>query len=103
MLGEPERAQIMQKNFDQLELQDDFMFSLIMRNPEYCKPFLERVLGVKIARIEYPKSQETINLSADAKGVRLDIFVEDEDGIVYNIEMQATTSQIPRSKLRGMT
>ena len=83
----------MAKNFYELELRDDFMFSLIMRDPKYCKPFLERVLGVKIARIEYPKFQETIDFSADAKGVRLDILAEDEKGVVYNIEMQATKNQ----------
>ncbi len=51
--------------------------------------FLERVLGIKISRMEYPKSQDTIDLSADAKSVRLDIYVED-DSCVYNIEMQTT-------------
>ena len=39
--------------------------------------------------MEYPKSQDTIDLSADAKSVRLDIYVED-DSCVYNIEMQTT-------------
>ena len=48
-----------------------------MRNPRFCKTFLERILGIKISRIEYPRSQETIDISADAKSVRLDIYVED--------------------------
>lgn len=80
----------MEKAFEELQLKDDFMFSIIMRNPKFCKPFLERVLGIKISRIEYPKSQDTIDLSADAKSVRLDIYVEDDDNSVYNIEMQTT-------------
>lgn len=80
----------MEKAFDELQLKDDFMFSVIMRNPKFCKPFLERVLGIKISRIEYPKSQNTIDLSADAKSVRLDIYVEDDNNSVYNIEMQTT-------------
>ena len=58
-----------------------------LRNPKFCKPFLERMLGIKISRIEYPKSQETIDISADAKSVRLDIYVEDGKETVYNIEM----------------
>ena len=60
------------KRFEELEIRDDFMFGVIMRNPKYCKPFLETVLNIKIGHIEYPKSQEIIDLSADAKGVRLD-------------------------------
>lgn len=51
----------MEKAFEELQIKDDFMFSVIMRNPKFCKPFLERILGIKISRIEYPKSQETID------------------------------------------
>lgn len=38
------------KTFGELQIKDDFMFSVIMRNPGFCKPFLERVLGVGISR-----------------------------------------------------
>ena len=85
------------KRFEELEIQDDFMFGVIMRNPKYCKPFLETVLNIKIGHIEYPKSQEVIDLSADAKSVRLDVYVEDGKGTVYNIEMQTTSNKnIPK-------
>ena len=87
----------MEKAFEELQIKDDFMFSVIMRNPKFCKPFLERVLGIKISHIEYPKSQETIDISADAKSVRLDIYVEDGKETVYNIEMQtAENRNIPK-------
>ena len=36
------------KKFEELEIRDDFMFGVIMRNPKYCKPFLETVLNIKI-------------------------------------------------------
>ena len=84
----PERKKNMVKRFEELEFKDDFMFCIIMKNPKYCKPFLETVLGVKINHIEYPSSQESIDLSLDAKSVRLDVYVEDGKGTVYNIEMQ---------------
>ena len=35
---------MVEKAFDELQIKDDFMFSVIMRNPKFCKPFLERVL-----------------------------------------------------------
>lgn len=78
------------KRFEELKLKDDFMFGVVMRNPKYCKPFLETILGIKISHIEYPKSQETIDIIADAKSVRLDVYVEDDKNTVYNIEMQTT-------------
>lgn len=83
----------MKKAFEELQIKDDFMFSVIMRNPKFCKPFLERILNIRISRIEYPKSQETIDISADAKSVRLDIYVEDGKETVYNIEMQTTENR----------
>lgn len=83
----------MEKAFEELQIKDDFMFGVIMRNPKLCKPFLERILNVKISYIEYPKSQETIDISADAKSVRLDIYVEDGRETVYNIEMQTVENR----------
>ena len=76
------------KKYEDLTISDDFMFSIIMRQPEYCKPFLETVLGIKIDHIEYPKVQEVINLDIKAKSIRLDVYVDDSENTVYNIEMQ---------------
>ncbi len=81
------------KSFEELEFKDDFMFGVIMRNPKYCKTFLETILGIKISNIKYPKTQETIDITANAKSVRLDVYVEDEQRIVYNIEMQVTINK----------
>lgn len=78
----------MNKSFEKLTLKDDFMFGVVMRKPEYCKPCLERILGIKIHRIDFPESQKVLDISADAKSVRLDIYVVDDENTVYNIEMQ---------------
>ena len=82
------RYYIMAKAYEELEIRDDFMFGVIMRDPKYCKPFLETILGIKIRKLEYPESQKTIDLSAGAKGVRLDVYVEDEKNTVFDMEMQ---------------
>lgn len=55
------------KKFEDLTISDDFMFGIVMRDPKYCKPFLETILNIKISRIEYPEDQKTINLSLDAR------------------------------------
>lgn len=62
------------KKFEDLTISDDFMFGIVMRDPKYCKPFLETILNIKISRIEYPEDQKTINLSLDAKSIRLDVY-----------------------------
>ena len=85
------------RKYEELTLKDNFMFGIIMRNPKYCKTFLETILGVKIKRIEYPESQKTIDISLPAKSVRLDIYVEDDKNTVYNIEMQTSSNEnIPK-------
>ena len=85
------------KKYEELTLKDDFMFGIIMRNPKYCKTFLETILGVRIKRIEYPQAQKTIDISLSSKSVRLDIFVEDDRNTVYNVEMQTVINEnIPK-------
>ena len=75
------------KKYEELELRDDFMFSRIMSDPEFVKPLLETILGVKIRKIVYPQTQKTIDLSLRAKGIRLDVYVEDDQNTVFNLEM----------------
>ena len=78
------------KKYEELELRDDFMFSRIMSNPKFVKPLLETILGVKIRKIVYPQTQKTVDLSLQAKGIRLDVYVEDDQNTVFNLEMQTS-------------
>ena len=38
------------KKFEDLTISDDFMFGIVMRDPKYCKPFLETILNIKISQ-----------------------------------------------------
>lgn len=38
------------RKFEDLTISDDFMFGIVMRDPKYCKPFLETILNIKISR-----------------------------------------------------
>ena len=80
----------MAKPIEKLTIVDDFMFGAVMRNPKYCKPLLEMVLGVKIRQIKYPELQKTIDERYGSKSIRLDVYVEDEAGTIYNVEIQTT-------------
>lgn len=78
------------KDFSELQFTDDFMFAIVMRKPHICKKVLEIILDLKISKIEYQKEQESIDLAANAKGIRLDVYAEDDNNTIYNIEMQAS-------------
>lgn len=88
------------KDFDELTITDDFMFGAVMSDPKRCKPLLEYILNIRIARIEYAEKQKVIDLSYDAKGVRLDLNVIDDKGIVYNVEIQNTKIEFLPKRIR---
>ena len=78
------------KPLEQLTIVDDFMFGAVMSNPKLCKALLELILGVKIRKIVYPELQKMINKRYGSKSIRLDVYVADEAGTVYNVEIQTT-------------
>ena len=86
----PEFKERTEKKFKKLTITNDFIFSAVMRDKKYCKPFLERVLGFKIHEIHYIDYQKTIDNSEYNKSIRLDIYAEDENNTMYNVEMQTT-------------
>lgn len=89
-----------QKTLQQLELKDDFMFGAVMRDPKRCKPLLEHILGVQIREIRYPELQKIIDNTMDAKSVRLDVYIEDSENTIYNIEMQTTNKKNLPKRMR---
>jgi len=71
--------------WENLKISNDFIFAKVMRNPELCKGLLERLLDIKIDHIEYPEEQKTIDIAKDSKSVRLDVYLKDGNGTVYNV------------------
>ena len=78
--------------WESLTLSNDFMFSKVMRDKEICRETLEILLDKKIGEITYIDNQKTIDINYDAKSVRLDVYVEEENRI-YNIEMQVVNKK----------
>lgn len=82
-----------EKDYEELTITDNFLFGKIMRNPRLCKKLLEIILDIEIERIEYPETEKNIDIVRDAKSIRLDVYVSDDKGSVYNVEMQATANE----------
>lgn len=78
------------KDFKDLDLTNNFLFSKVMQDPQLCRELLEIILDVEIERIEYSEMEKTLNEKPEAKGVRLDVYVKDGKGTVYDVEMQTT-------------
>ena len=76
------------KTIQQLNLEDDFLFAKVMSDKEVCRKVLEKILGVSIREVSVPATQKTINTLYDGKGIRLDVYLNDNEGTVYNVEME---------------
>ena len=70
-----------------LKLTDDYLFSQIMREEDFCKLFLEMLMSIKVEKVVYLEAQKEVNLFPQSKGIRMDVYLEG-DGEIYNIEMQ---------------
>ncbi|MFR5602057.1 MAG: Rpn family recombination-promoting nuclease/putative transposase [Lachnospiraceae bacterium] len=88
----------MQNSWEALGISDDFLFGKVMSDPGLCQELLQLILPhLKIDRIEYPQLQKSIREDADARSIRLDVYVNDENHTVYDIEMQTTaTTDLPK-------
>ena len=76
------------KEWEDLTIADDYMFKLVMSHKRICKHLLEMILGIKIRKLMEPKTEHPIKNSYESKGIRLDVYVEDDQNTVYDIEMQ---------------
>ena len=85
------------KKFEDLTLQDDFMFRKVMQNPDLCKGLIEMILSATIGKIAYISVQHNINTYEQAKSVRFDVLVQTENGKFYDVEMQVSNEKnIPK-------
>lgn len=86
------------KTYKELSFTDDFLFCNIMQNnPDICKELVELLLNRKVGKVAYSETQKSIDLALDQKGVRLDVYFEDDLSTAYNIEMQTSnTGNLPK-------
>ena len=77
------------KPVEELTFTDDFMFGTVMKNKMICKGIIERLLHIKVGKIEYPSLQKTITPFYESKGIRLDVYVSDSERI-FDIEIQTS-------------
>lgn len=55
---------------------------------DLCRQLLELILNFKIRGINYPEREKTVEACIDGKGIRLDVYVEDDKKRSFDVEMQ---------------
>ena len=78
----------MAKMYEELKFTDDFMFCKILEDDtQLCAELLELILERKVGEVVKVNRQKPIEITANGKGVRFDVYAEDGK-TVYDIEMQ---------------
>ena len=75
-------------DFDKITIADNLMFVTVFSDPERCKRLLERLLAMRIRRVVITSSEHALITGIDAKSIRMDVYAEDDENTVYDIEMQ---------------
>ena len=82
------------KEWEELTICDNFLFQKVMQNPRLCKRLIEKLLRIKVKNITYPAAEKTLEISPTQKGIRLDLYVETDTGVLLDIEMQSVGKSI---------
>ena len=80
------------KTWEELTICDNFLFQKVMRNQRICKQLIEKILHIHMTKITFPETEKQIDVNYDSKSVRLDVYVHDDQGRIYDIEMQCSNN-----------
>lgn len=75
-------------DWDSIGITDSIMFDSVFSDPALARSLLERVLGIPILKVEHVATEMTVIPGLGTRGIRMDVYVLDEEGSVYNVEMQ---------------
>lgn len=76
------------RKFQELNLSNGFLFGEVMEDEETCKVLVEIVFGREVSRVRRLTKERQMDADSIHKGVRLDVYFEDDRDTVYCVEMQ---------------
>jgi predicted transposase/invertase (TIGR01784 family) len=78
-------------DWDSLTFANNYVFQEVLKNKKLCQYLIEKILHIQIKDIRYLIEERHINSARiSSKSIRLDVYVENEEGTVLDIEMQVT-------------
>lgn len=76
------------ENGPNLSFRDDPMFKRVMEREDICKGVIERIIGQPIGKVEYHNTEQERRLGPGARSVRMDSYLVESGGDVFDVEMQ---------------
>lgn len=82
---------------DEMNLLDRFLFNETVEDMAVYNDMVEILMGEEIAMIQPPETEKELRVSPQLREVRLDVIGKDEDGAIYQVEMQKkNTYSLPK-------
>ena len=82
----------MAKRYEELSIEDDFMFGKVMEDKELCRDVLQCLLEEPVGELEDVQPQREFRYTSGGKPVRLDTYTRDKKRM-YDAEMQNLNHQ----------
>ena len=72
-------------------ISNDKMFAAVLAsNPDLARQMIETILDIRIDHVVCVNAQQILNYNANVKSVRFDVYIKDQAGVIYDVEMQAS-------------
>lgn len=89
------------QQWEELTIANDRMFSMVMENNAICRELLRRIFPeLAIDRVQRVTVQKQVNMPLDARTVRFDVYIRDDQQRTYIVEMQVANRQNLPYRLR---
>lgn len=89
------------QQWEELTIANDRMFSMVMENNAICRELLRRIFPeLAIDRVQRVTVQKQVNTPLDARTVRFDVYIRDDQQRTYIVEMQVANRQNLPYRLR---
>lgn len=80
--------------YEELTFASDFLFCKILESrPDLCKDLVELILNRKVKEVRNVRAQLSLKEAIGSKGVRFDIIFNDDENVIYDVEMQTTSAR----------
>lgn len=94
---------MIQKSLDEMNLMDDFLLNRVVSDPEYGNVFTKRLLQIILGRepgkiLVVPQRTE-YGENTGRHGIRLDVYLDEEDAGIYDLEVDRTVNPADRKSL----
>ncbi|QDR73661.1 hypothetical protein FOD75_11250 (plasmid) [Limosilactobacillus reuteri] len=84
----------MNSKWETLGITNDFIFGAVMQMHDNALHLIQAILpDLNIKSYKFLNTPKDVKVKYDQRGVRFDVFVEDDNGRVYDIEMQVTNQE----------